>query len=44
MKQDRNNTPDTPHIQHQEIMDDPNLMALIAVLMVLGLQWFYTQC
>ena len=44
MKPDRDTVPDTPRVERQEIIDDPNLMALIAVLMVLSLQWFYTQC
>ena len=44
MKQDRENVPDTPRVERQEIIDDPNLMAMIALLMVLSLQWFYTQC
>ena len=34
----------TPHVEQQEIIDDPNLMALIALLLVLSLQWFYSQC
>jgi hypothetical protein len=44
MKPDRDTTPDTPRVERQEIIDDPNLMAMIALLMVLSLQWFYTQC
>ena len=41
----RRNKPDlTPHVEQQEIIDDPNLMALIAILLVLSLQWFYSQC
>ena len=44
MKPEREETPNTQHAQRQEIIDDPNLMALIGLLMVLSLQWFYTQC
>lgn len=28
----------------QEVVDDVNLLALIALLLVLSLQWFYTEC
>jgi hypothetical protein len=28
----------------QEVVDDVNLLGLIALLLVLSLQWFYTEC
>ena len=44
MKSEKDDVPDTQRVQHQEIVDDPNLVAVIALLVVLSLQWFYTQC
>jgi len=43
MKSENEETPNTQNAQ-QEIIDDPNLMAVIALLLVLSLEWFYTQC
>lgn len=38
MKQDRREE------AQQEVVDDVNLLGLIALLLVLSLQWFYTEC
>lgn len=45
MEKDSNAPVERPQrVERREVIDDPNLLALIVLLMVLGMQWFSNYC
>ena len=41
---EKDSTPQPERVERQEIVDDPNLFAMIGLLILLSLQWYTTHC